>query len=173
MKQRLFNNHSSDTRMLVCTSLDLSSRPAVEDPAQLAKYSIISMKSRAVRRGGVQRSLHVHQRTRKEALYKIWRNNREISPPPLPPVSCLPRRGDPTCSLTLPTDLTDNYFLFIGGYLHTSICLFVGFFLLVCVGFECFGGVDFSNDPLTIMKSCFSFILELWITKITPRILFA
>ena len=63
---------------------------------------------------------------------KCWRNNREISPPPLPSVSCLPRRGDPTCSLTLPTDLTDNYFLFIGGYLHASTCLFVGFFLLVC-----------------------------------------
>ena len=88
-------------------------------------------------------------------IWKCWRNIREISPPPLPSVSCLPTRGDPTCSLTLPTDLTDNYFLFIGGYLHASTCLFVGFFLLVCVGFECFGGVDFSNDPLTIMKSCF------------------
>ena len=105
-------------------------------------------------------------------IWKCWRNIREISPPPLPSVSCLPRRGDPTCSLTLPTDLTDNYFLFIGGYLHASTCLFVGFFLLVC-GIWVLWWCGFFKRSTHDYEILFSFILELWITKITPRILFA
>ena len=64
-----------------------------------------------------------------EQKYRL--SNREISPPPLSSVSFLPRRVDPTCSLTLLTD-TDNYSLLIGGSLHASTCLFAGFFLLVC-----------------------------------------
>ena len=83
---------------------------------------------------------------------KYRRNNRDISPQTIPSVSFLPRR-DSTCPLTLLTD-TDNYFFFIGGlYTCLHVSLLVSFFYFV--GFECFGGMEFSNDPLTNMKSCF------------------
>ena len=83
---------------------------------------------------------------------KYWRNNREISPPPR---QCLVYQEETLrvhwhCQLTQLT-IISSLLGVIYTFLH--VYLLVSFFL--CVGFECFGGVDSSNDPLTKMKSCF------------------